>query len=157
MNELIAQSTNLTATILASESNTTHLSQINNLHIADPMSSSTMGLMMLLSTLQYQAPYMDPRYSYAASQAGKAAFIESGGQALQDRFIAMTNKKATDMGKNAIRYIGVSEVQLGIVLGTYKVYKARQIDIKGPTLHSINTNLTLGTDHGSIGLGWNFK
>ena len=121
-----------------------------------PIGGSTMGILMLLSTLQYQAPYMNPAYSNAASQAGKAAFIQSGGQAFQDKVSSMASTKAESVAKDAIHSVGITDTEAGVVLGTAKVIRDKKIDVNGPKIYFIKTHLTVTQDGGSVGLGITF-
>lgn len=116
--------------------------------ISDPMSSPTMGLMMLLSTFQYQSPYMNPTYSNAASQIGKAAFIKSGGQDFQDKAISYANKTA----RQTVYSLGIDGNQVGIILGAAKVIRDRQVDLKGPNIGPVKSNLTINPNTGIMGL-----
>ena len=143
---------NLSAYTLVPD-NATYLNCYKSCPIApQPMSGPTVGLMMLLSTLQYQAPYMNPVYANAASQAGKAAYIQSGGQAMQNKLTS----QATDQTKDFAHSIGITDTEMGVVLGTAKVVRDKQLDVNGPKIYFIKTHLTVGEDHGSIGLGINF-
>jgi hypothetical protein len=116
-----------------------------------PMSSSTVGILMILSTFQYQAPHMGP-YSNAASQAGKAAFIESGEQNISNTL----SSRAETAAKNAYRSVGLTDIEVGAVLGAAKVVRDKQVDVNGPNVYFVKTHLTVGQDHGSLGLGVNF-
>lgn len=139
---------------LMPEPNSTYLVHTKDIVVpADPLSGSTMGLMMILSTFQFQPPTFNPAYSNALSQASKAAFIESGGQAFQDK----AKGYATNQGKDVIHEIGINDTELGIVLGSAKVIRDKQVDVKGPNIAFIHTHLTVGQDHGSVQLGWNWK
>ena len=149
-NLYIGPSSGLTAQTLVPNSsylvNTTYTAPVT------PVSSPTMGLMMLLSTFQYQTSYIDPMYSNAASQAGKAAYIQSGGQATQDK---LTNV-ATEEGTDTAHSIGLTDMEMGIVGFTTKTIVKRQIDINGPKVCFVNTHLTATQNNASIGLKWNF-
>ncbi len=92
---------------------------------------------------------MGPMYSGAAGQAGKAAFIESGGQALQDRFLSVMVHKSKDVANS----IGITDGELGATLGTLKVIRDRQINLSGPRMYSVKTDLTINQSSGSM----NFK
>lgn len=145
---------NLNACTLVQEPNSTYLSHTSGTPtIATPLSGPTMSLMMLMSTLQYQAPYVNPAYSNAAAQAGKAAFVETGGQAMQDRFIGI----ATTDGKNTAHSIGLTDTELGIFLISAKTLETHQLSINGPRIYSVKTSLTAKENSGSIGLKWDFK
>lgn len=134
----------LTACTLVPEVNTSYLSQTSVTPAVAPMGGSTMGLMMLLSTFQYQAPYMGPTYSNAASQAGKAAFIQSGGQKMEDGLRGYGVKQAKDAG--------LTDAEAVVLFGAAKTLRNRQLDFNGPRVYSIKTHLTLGTESGSVGL-----
>lgn len=143
-----------TAYTLMPEPNISYLVKTKDVIIsAEPLSASTMGLMMMLSTFQYQAPTVNPAYSNALSQAAKAAFIESGGQAFQDK----AKGYATNQGKNIIHGLGVNDTELGVVFGSAKVIRDRQIDVNGPHLLSAKTHVTVGVGHESLGLTWEWK
>jgi hypothetical protein len=128
------------------------LSHTSTTLYSEPLSGPTMGLMMLLSTLQYQAPYMNPVYSDAAYKAGKAAYIESGGQKLEDNL----KKYGTDQANDGMLEIGLTEAEIGILAGSVKTYRTKQINVRGPKIGFIETKLTAGENNGSIGLRWNF-
>jgi hypothetical protein len=150
-------SSNLRAYTLMPTPNSTYLTCTKGCQtVREPMSGSTMGLLMLLSTFQYQAPYMSPIYSNAASQAGKAAYIQSGGQAMQDKVTSVVSAKAETVAKNAYHSVGITDTEVGAVLVTAKVIRDRQIDTNGPRIYFLKTHFTVGLDHGSVGLGINF-
>ena len=129
-------------------------SYLSNTHYSSPraMDSSTLGLMMLLSTLQYQAPYTSPTYSAAFSNVGKAAFMVSGGQAMQDKATAMAESGV----KNGFHSIGVTDTELGIPLGIAKVVRDKKLTVKGPRFYNVKTDLTATQTGGSLGIsyGW---
>ncbi len=134
-------------------SNSTYLSCLKNCPVVKaPMDGGTLGLMMLMSTLQYQAPYMNPIYAGAATQAGKAAFIVSGGQDMQNRL----SSKAENQAKDVFHSIGITDTEMGVVLGSAKIIKDRQLNVNGPKIYSIRTHLTVGQDNSSVGLGLSF-
>jgi hypothetical protein len=116
------------------------------------MDGSAVGLMMILSTLQYQAPYLNPTYSNAASQAGKAAFIQVGGQDVQNKITA----QATNQAKDVVHSMGITDTEMGAVFGGAKVIRDRQVDVNGPKIYFIKTHITVGQDHANVGLGINF-
>lgn len=146
----------LRASTLMPSDNSSYLSCAKNCPtVQHPLDSATMGVMMLLSTLQYQAPYMGP-YSTAASQAGKAAFIQSGGQAMQDKIADMASKKAEAIGKDAYHSVGITDTQVAVALSAAKVIRDKQIDVNGPRVYFVKTHLTVAPDHGSVGLGIDF-
>lgn len=115
--------------------------------IADPMSGSTMGLLMLISTLQYQAPYMNPKYSDAGEKAGHAAFIQVGGQAMQDR----ATNYATKQGQSTAYSLGLTDLEMGIVGGTYKTIRSKEFNVRGPRFWGIKPNLTATPTSANIG------
>jgi hypothetical protein len=138
---------------LMPEPNISYLSHYTGVPvISEPLSGSTMGLMMILSTFQYQSPSLNPAYSNALNQAGKAAFIESGGQAMQDKL----KNYGTDKGKETLQELGMDS-EVAVLLGSAKVIRDRQINVRGPNLGFVKTHLTIGQDHGSFGLGWDWK
>lgn len=142
----------LKAYALQPDTNSSYLSNYKFHGPAPQMDSSAIGLMMILSTLQYQAPYVAPGYSNAAAQAGKAAYIQSGGQAIQDKVASKVESKV----KETCHDIGITDGAIGAVLGTAKVVRDRQVDFNGPRLFMVHTHVTLGPDHGLLGLGMNF-
>jgi hypothetical protein len=140
------------ACTLVVEPNSSYLSNTHSTSMVMPMSDPTMGLMLLLSTFQYQAPYMNPTYSNAASQAGKAAFVVSGGQAVQDRFV----NSETEDGIDFAHSLGLTDVEMGIVGFTGKTIRSRQVNVRGPSIGPIRSSLTGTNNSGSIGLVWRF-
>jgi hypothetical protein len=106
-----------------------------------------MGLMMLLSTLQYQAPHIGPFYQEAAKKVGRAAFVESGGQSAQDGVLRM----ATDKGKEA----GL-ESQMALLVGAAKTVRDRELTLNGPKIDFVKTKLTVSPNSGTLGFGWNW-
>jgi hypothetical protein len=142
----------LTAYTLSVDLNSTYLSQTSTLpatrHINDP----TLGLMMLLSTLQYESPYMNQTYSNAANQAGKAAYVESGGQGLQNNFLQRLGKETTDAGHQ----MGLTDTEMGILFETAKTAKTHKLDINGPKVYFMKTRLTIEESRGSVGVGWSW-
>lgn len=143
---------NLTASTLVVEPNSSYFCHIHIGSTSAPMGGSTMGLLMILSTLQYQAPYVNSLYSGAMAQAGKAAFMESGGQSTQDKILDISTKKAT----NIVHSLGITDTEIGIVLGSAKIIKEKQFSVNGPKLGFINTHLTATQNSGNLGLGWNW-
>ena len=133
---------------LVQEPNVSYLYDTHSVTSPNPLSASTLGLMMFLSTLQYQASYLNGQYSDAANNAGKAAFIESGGQDFQNKLVSFTEKT----GRNAIHSAGITDIEAGIVLGAAKTIKSRQLDFSGPSIYSIKTRLTFTQDTCSVGL-----
>lgn len=142
----------LTACTLAVDPNSTYLNHIANIPTVQPANDPILGLMMLLSTLQYQAPYMNSTYSNAANQAGKAAYTESGGQQLQNNFVQKVSKEATETGHN----LGLTDTEMGVLFETAKTAKTHKLDLNGPKVYFIKTHLTIEENKGSIGLGWNW-
>jgi hypothetical protein len=134
------------------EDNSTYLANTKLMPATQPIGEGTVGLLMLMSTLQYQAPYMNPIYSNAASQAGKAAFVQSGGQGTQDKVM----QKAEAQAKDAAHSVGVTDTEIGIVLGSAKIVRDKQVDLNGPKIFFIKTHLTVGQDRGSVGLKMDF-
>lgn len=135
------------------EANSSYLATVNAPHIANVPDSGSIGLMMILSTFQYYPTANNPTYSNAIGQASKAAFIQSGGQGVQDKLAS----KALDVAKDSFHYLGITDGQLGTVFGAAKVIRDRQINTPGPNIYNINTHLTISQTGGSIGLGWKFK
>lgn len=132
-----------TACTLVPEPNSTYLAHTNGVPAIAPQNSSGMGLMMILSALQYQAPYMPAQYSNAAGQAGRAAYIQSGGKKMED-----------DLGKygaGEAKDAGVTDTEAAIVFGAAKVARDRQLKINGPKIYDIKTNLTVNQNSGSVG------
>jgi hypothetical protein len=140
---------NLQASTLMPDANSTYYMRTKDVpYIADPMSGSTMGLLMILSIMQYEAPYVNPAYSTALSKAGTAAYSQSGGQAFQDRATARVEKEA----KGIMTSMGITEGEAAVVVGTAKVVRDKQLDIAGPRWHFIQTHLTAGMDHMTLGI-----
>lgn len=143
---------NLNACALVAEPNSSYLYNTHAQPVVIPLSSPTMGLMMLLSTFQYEAPYMNPTYSGAASEVGKAAFITSGGQAIQDKEIGVFTKDGTNFAHS----IGLTDTELGMVGFTAKTIRRHELNINGPKVLGIKINLTADPQSGSIGLKYGF-
>ena len=138
---------------LMPEPNSTYLNHYTNTPlVGDPLSGSTVGLMMILSSFQYQSPTLNPSYSNALNQASHAAFVEMGGQAFQDK----VRGYATDQGKGFV-HTWDADTEVGILLGAAKVVRDRQVDVRGPNISFINTHLTVGQNHESLQLGWEWK
>lgn len=123
-----------------------YLPHMNTVPIQEPLSAPTMGLLMVLSTLQYQAPYMSPIYSSAASQIGQKAFTDMGGKSFKDRLMSGMESK----GKSIAHSIGITDGELGVTLGTLRVIRARQINLNGPKIYSIRTSLTATPTDGTM-------
>lgn len=136
-----------TSCTLVAEPNSSYLSNTHSTSMVMPLSDPTMGLMMLLSTFQYQAPYMNNTYSNAASQAGKAAFVVSGGQAVQDKFVNSETKDGIDFAHS----IGLSDTEMGIVGFAGKTIRSRQFNVRGPSIGPVKSSLTGTNNSGSIG------
>jgi hypothetical protein len=114
----------------------------------DPLNSNTLGLMMLLSSFQYQPLVFNPAYTDAITAAGRAAYVESGGKAMQDH-IAI---KAENEAKNDLYSVGITDTELIVVLGAAKIYRDKQIKFRGPKLGPVKTDLTLKQDGGTLGI-----
>lgn len=145
--------TGLQASTLVPEPNGSYLHDSHYKAPAEGLNGSALGLMAIISMFQYQAPYMTGPYAGAVSQASKAAYIQSGGQALQTKL----QSRAETEAKNIVYATGINEKQLGAVLGTVKVIRDRRLDLNGPKILSISTNLTATPNSGSVGLKWSFK
>lgn len=115
------------------------------------MSESTVGLLALLSTLNFYAP-VSPAYMSAANAAGRAAFIQSGGQALQDKLTSISETRA----RRAIYWLGISDTQIAVLLGTAKVINDKQLALPGPRFYQVNTSFSVAPEYGSVGLSWGF-
>lgn len=147
------ETSNLRAYTLMPEPNATYLDNYKNVPaVAPQMGSGSMGILMLISTLNFNTSVLPPQYSQAASQAGKAAYIQTGGQGIQDK---LTNK-AGDIAKEAYHAVGITDTEAGVVAGGVKIVRDKQIDVNGPKIYFIKTHLTVGQDHGSLGMGFNF-
>jgi hypothetical protein len=132
--------------------NCTYLSHTSGTPVfTDPMSGSTIGIMMILSTFQWQAPCTGP-CADATSQAAKAAYIQGGLQGIQDK----VGSKAENGIKDSLHSVGVTDMEMGLVLGSAKVIRDRQISVNGPKLGFIRTHLTITENSGTIGLRWNW-
>jgi hypothetical protein len=144
---------NTVAYTLMPEPNQTYLAQTKNVVVpSDPLSGSTVGLLMVLSSFQYQPSLMGPQYAGAVSQASQAAFIQSGGQRFQNNFTAVATKSGIDFAHS----VGLTDAEMGAVGFTAKTVRSRQINIKGPKFYGIKSNLTLSPGIGNVGLsyGW---
>lgn len=132
--------------------NCTYLSRTSGTPVfTDPMSGSTIGIMMILSTFQLQAPCTGP-CADATSQAAKAAYIQGGLQSTQDKM----GSKAENQVKNSLHSVGITDTEMGIVLGSAKVVRDRQINVNGPKIGFIKTHFTITENSGTIGLRWNW-
>lgn len=130
-------------------------SYLANTHYTAPKASldgSTMALMMVLSTFQYGSLSSDPSAANAFSQAGKAAYIQSGGQAVQDRLGKMAETNATGF----VHSMGLTDVEMGAVYEAYRVNKTHQIKFNGPRIGRIKSDLTLDMQTANIGLKYEF-
>jgi hypothetical protein len=139
-----------TCTVMA---NGSYLSNTGHIPTNPHLGGATMGLMMLLSSFQYQAPYMNPVYSNAASQAGKAAFMESGGQDTQDKFMKMVTSDGTKTLKDA----GITDTEMGAAGLAVRTLRSRQLNLNGPKIYSVKSSLTADQNGASLGLRWDFK
>src|SRR5665213_3436439 len=93
---------------LMPEPNSTYLAHTKNVVVPqDPLSGSTMGLMMILSTFQYQPSLAGPTYSDALSQASNAAYIQSGGQQFQNKAVSIIGRDGIDFAHS----IGVTDIE----------------------------------------------
>jgi len=95
------------------------------------------------------------QYSTAVSQGAKAAFIESGGQAEEDRINNYAQKRALVEVHN----LGITDKEIGgvgVAYGAYKAYKAKQIDINGPKVLYGRIHLTCSPSGGSMGIRWEY-
>lgn len=142
---------NLYTCSLVQEPNSSYLANLQ-LVSKPQMDGSTIGLMMVLSTLQYQAPYLNPNYSNAAYQASKAASIESGLTDMQSKVLKMM----TNNVKNTAHSMGVNDTEIVILLGTTNTIKNKNLDFNGPELGSIKTHLNINTNIGSVGFKYDW-
>ena len=136
---------NLTAHTV--QPNTSYLSNTHTAPIADPMSGSTMGLMMLMSAFQFQTPYMNPIYANAATTASKQAYTLSGGQKLQDDLTNVAGKDAV----NWAHVIGLTDGELGVAGGAAKILRDKKAVLNGPKINTVKTSLTIEQSSGIIG------
>lgn len=144
---------NTTAYTLMPEPNQTYLVQTKNVVVpADPLSGSTIGFMMILSSFQYQPTVMGPMYSDAVSKASNAAFIVNGGQAFQNK----ATNYATRNGIDFAHSIGVTDTEMGIVGFSLRTIQRRQLNINGPKLYGVKANLIVGPSSDSLGLKYEF-
>ncbi|CAM6004848.1 unnamed protein product [Sphagnum balticum] len=133
--------------------NSTYLSCFKNCPVVKPqMDGSTMGLLMILSTLQFNTSMVPPAYSSAAQQAGHAAYVQSGGQSTQDNLTG----KASAEGMNVLHSLGITDTEAGIVGGGLKIVRDKQVNVNGPKIYFIKTHITVGQDNANLGLGINF-
>lgn len=133
--------------------NSSYLNYRSAFSFQEPLSGSTVGILMVLSTFQYQSPTMNPTYLNAIGQASRAAFVQSGGQRFQDQLTS----KAENAARYIIHSIGITEGQLGVLLGATKVIRDRSVSLDGPRIQSVKTHFNINQTNGSIGLGWDFK
>ncbi len=133
---------------LVQQDNISYLYQTSHVPvIADPLSGPVTGILMLLSTLQYQAPYMNPKYSDAAAQAGKSAYIQVGGQSMQDKTVSVVTNKGTGFAHS----IGITDFEMGAVGGAAKIIRTKQINLRGPGLWGIKTTISATPNSGTLG------
>jgi hypothetical protein len=111
------------------------------------MTEPTIGLMAIISTLSLYSP-LPPSYTNATNAAGRAAFIQSGGQAIQDKILAYSENKA----HKTLNSLGVTDNQMAIVVGTVKVIREQRISFPGPKFDRIRTNLAVTPNSGFVGL-----
>lgn len=141
------EKTELKAYTSQPEPNSSYLSKTQGVpSIQEPMSGSTLGMLMILSTFQYQAPPVSATYARAVDQVGHAAYVQSGGQEMQDRITS----KAENTAKDVAHQIGITDAEIGVVLGGAKIYKDKQVDFTGPRLYFIRTHVTAGPGHGLV-------
>lgn len=133
--------------------NSTYLANTHFKAAPDPISGSVQGLMMILSAFQYQSPLNSAIYNQAISSASHAAFIQSGGQDLQNK----TTTYATKNGKESAQSLGITDTEMVIVYETAKVVRDKQLNVNGPKFYSLSTHLKVGENNGSVGLTWRFK
>jgi hypothetical protein len=137
---------NLYSCTIVPSPNSSYLYNTHTPTIQDPLGSSTMGLMMILSTFQYQAPTMNQNYSTALNSASKAAFIQSGGQNMENKVIYRTTSMFTDTAHS----IGITDPEMIAVFGTAKVIRSRQMNINGPKIYSISTHISVNQNSGNL-------
>jgi hypothetical protein len=129
------------------EYNYTYLSNTHATIVGLP-DNSFVGLMMILSIFQFGSQSVNPIYSNATSQMGRAAYIVSGGQTAQDKLSTVITRKAFDV----IHSVNITDSEIGVVLGTMKIARERKIDINGPRLGIFRSHVTLTPNAGNIGL-----
>ena len=139
---------NLTAHTLVVDTNSTYLANTGHTPVVAPLSSPTLGLMMFLSSFQYTSGYIDPMYADAANKAGQAAYITSGAQAIQDKFVQDETRSGTGFAHS----IGVTDTEMGIAGLTYKTLRKRELDLNGPKILEVKTTLQGTQTGGSLGL-----
>jgi hypothetical protein len=133
---------------LMPEPNQTYLVQTKNVVVpADPLSGSTMGFMMILSTFQYNPTPVNPTYAGAVSQASRAAFIEEGGQDFQNKLTSYATKNGIDIAHS----VGLTDTEMGVVGFGLRTYQRKQLNVNGPKFYGIKSNLTLAPTNGNIG------
>lgn len=120
--------------------------------VQNPMDSGTMGLLMILSVFQYQTP-TNPTYNWTLSQAGHAAYIQSGAQDFQDKLAS----KAEYVVRTTIRSIGVTDGQVGVLIGITNTIRTKELSLDGPRIQSVTTHLHVSENSANIGLGLEFK
>lgn len=110
-----------------SEENSIYLNNLK-LQLKEPLSPSTVGLLGIASVMQWLPG--------PVSQAGRAAFIESGGQHLQDCISAFYESKATALTQPIIEPI---KPELGAGYLLYKTITTQSINVP---YHNYNLNAT---------------
>lgn len=142
---------NTIAYTLMPEPNQTYLVQTKNLMVpADPLSGSTVGLMMILSTFQYQPSLMGSNYVEALSQASQAAFVASGGQQFENKTVSVVGKDGIDFAHS----IGIDDTEMGVVGFSLRTVQRKQFHVNGPRFYGIKSNLTLSPGNGDLGLSY---
>lgn len=101
---------------------------------------------MILSTFQYQAPYINSVYSDAMAQAGRAAFVQVGGQKTQDDLSKYGLKEAHEAG--------LTDIEMGLVGGAVKTIRNRSLTVKGPKVFDAKTDLTATQNSGTLFIKW---
>lgn len=115
-------------------------------------SNTLQAIMLMFSVVQYDPNIMASNPA-AISVATKAAFVQSGAQQWQNKLENYAEQKT----KKAINYMGITDKELGAAYIAYKIVQDKEIKAKGPDIYFINTSLTVGLDHGTIGLSWRFE
>jgi hypothetical protein len=138
---------------LMPEPNQTYLVQTKNVVVpTDPLSGSTVGLMMVLSSFQYQSPTLNTTYSSALNQASHAAFVEVGGQAFQDKTTSYATRNGTDFAHS----IGLTDGEMGLAAFTLRTVQRKQINLNGPKVYGIKGSLTLTPNSYNVGFKYEY-
>ena len=111
------------------------------------MQSSVTAALICLSALKFV-----PDQPTHVNKIGQAAFVQSGTNKAVERAQSAIEGKA----RFIIHEMGISDKAVAAALIDTKVIKEREVSVRGPQLVSARTRLTLGLDHGTLGITWRF-